>query len=104
MTDCRILRAAYMTLAPTAAAFTTPAFAANTQWVKVGQSGRLVYTMDDRGDRIMDFSAVGYQSGIFPLPNFATVVPASRVVTVNAASGDRRAAIQNAINQVGNFP
>jgi len=102
MMDRRILRAACATLAT--ATFTTSAFAANSQWVKVGQSGRLIYTMDDRGDRIMDFSAVGYQSGIFPLPNFATVAPASRVVTVNAASGDRRAAIQNAINQVAAFP
>ena len=40
MTDRRILRAMCATLA--AAAFVTPALAANSQWVKVGQSGRLV--------------------------------------------------------------
>jgi hypothetical protein len=97
MTNRRILSIA---CAATLAALSAPARAADSQWVKVGQSGRLVYTMDDRGDRILDYSTVGYGGGTVPLPNYADVVTADRIVTVNPLAGDNLVAIQAAINTV----
>ena len=94
----QVLRAS--SCAALAASLSAPALAADSQWVKVGQSGRLVYTLDDRGDRILDFSTVGYGAGTVPLPNHAAVVTVDRIVNVNPVAGDNRTNIQNAINQV----
>jgi len=47
--------------------------AADSIWVKPGQTGRLLYLMNDTGDRIMDYSMVGYQSGLVPLPDYLTL-------------------------------
>ena len=37
------------------------AAAAESQWVKTGITGRLIYVPDAQGDRILDFSNVGYK-------------------------------------------
>jgi hypothetical protein len=76
--------------------------AANSKWVRVGGSDRLLYTMDDRGDRIMDFSTVGYKGGIVPLPDYAALgVP---INTVTPIAGDNLAHLQTAINQTAALP
>ena len=35
--------------------------AAESAWVKTGATGRLIYVPDAEGDRILDFSNVGYR-------------------------------------------
>ncbi|MGN6370932.1 MAG: hypothetical protein ACTHN5_21975 [Phycisphaerae bacterium] len=79
---------------------------ANTSWVKVGQSGRLMYGMDGAGDRILDFSESGYMGGGVALPVYSNVVTPDRVVTVSPAAGgaDSLTAIQAAINAVAAKP
>ena len=86
----------------TAASF---AHAANSQFVKVGASGRILYTPDDTGDRVMDFSSSGYKGGGVPLPNYTSVVTPDRVLTLNVlpSGADNLAQIQNAINQVASL-
>lgn len=80
------------------------AHGADSIWVKVGQSGRLIHQMDDRGDRIMDFSSVGYKRGVVPLPDYAQVVAPGQIVNVSPTAGDNLASIQAAIDQVSAFP
>ncbi len=76
--------------------------AADSQWVYVGQDGRLQYLMDDTGNRIMDFSSVGYQGGTVPLPDYTTLgVP---IINVSPLAGDNTASLQAAINQVSALP
>ena len=72
---------------------------ADSRWVRVGQSGRLIYTLDDRGDRLMDFSMVGYAEGMAPLPTYSEVVTPDRIFTVNPIAGDNRTHIQAKINR-----
>jgi hypothetical protein len=71
---------------------------AQATWVYFDPNNKLVYKTDSKGNRIMDFSYAGYMGGGITLPTIAVKV------TVNAASGDRTAAIQNAINQVAALP
>src|SRR5207237_5449590 len=67
-----------------------------------GASGRLLYTMDDRGDRILDYSTVGYMGGLVPLPDYASLgIP---TINVNALAGDNLSALQAAINQAAALP
>ncbi len=76
-----------------------PAQAQNhSTWVYPGADGRLVYRTTANGDRIPDFSMVGYRGGLAPLPS----VPA--VVTVTPIAGDNTARIQAAIDQVAALP
>lgn len=63
-----------------------------------GQAGRLLYATQADGDRIMDFSRVGYRFGEVDIPDVAGVV------TVSPADGDDFAAIQAAIQQVESQP
>jgi hypothetical protein len=65
-----------------------------------GISGRLVYKPDEFGDRIPDFSGVGYRGGGIPLPDVASSIDPSRFVTVHPGSGDDQAAIQTALDTV----
>ncbi len=59
---------------------------------------RLVYQSDEKGNRIPDFSGVGYK-------NSEAAIPAVAVVkTVNAVSGDNYSNVQNAINEVAAMP
>jgi hypothetical protein len=74
--------------------------AAESKWVTTGATGRLMYTPDAEGDRILDFSNVGYKGrGLEALPqNIPTVL------TISPIAGDDTAHIQAAINQVAAMP
>lgn len=73
--------------------------AAVPQWVSRGASGQLNYQLDSRGDRILDYSAAGYEGGA-PLPVIESLVGSSRIVNLAPAAGDNRARIQAAIDKV----
>ena len=78
------------------------AMAANfSAWVYPGASGRLLSQPDPLGNRILDFSSVGYAAGLAPLPG-TNAVPNKVVVTPLA--GDNTTNIQNAINLVSALP
>lgn len=63
-------------------------------WVQTGSNGKLQYTPDSRGNRIPDFSMVGYRFGEEAVPT----IPVMRTLT--AVSGDNLSQIQTAINEV----
>jgi len=63
-----------------------------------GIDGHLIYRPDAEGDRIPDFSDVGYRAGREAIPD----VPV--VVTVSAGDGDDTARVQAAIDQVAAMP
>lgn len=74
--------------------------AQTSKWVKTGVTGRLIYVPDAQGDRILDFSGVGYQGrGSQLLPNDIPTV-----LTVSPIAGDDTANIQAAINAVSAMP
>jgi hypothetical protein len=68
--------------------------APSSQSVKVMPSGRLYPVHSQKGDRVPDFSNVGYKGGLAAIP----VAPVR--VTLSPVSGDDGLQIQNAINQV----
>ncbi len=74
--------------------------APNSAWVYPSASGNLLYQLDERGQRINDFSNCGYRSGTEPLPNVAAVIPQSRWVYVSPSTGDDTSLIQAAIDSV----
>jgi Ricin-type beta-trefoil lectin domain len=74
----------------------TPTGVALGAWVRPGGDGHLAYKTDDRGDRIPDFSHVGYRSGGVAIPD----VPVKKTLAP-AASGDDGARIQAALDAVG---
>jgi hypothetical protein len=59
-----------------------------------GKDGRLVYTPDERGNRIPDFSLCGYRGGGEPLPD----VPVR--AELSPGSGDATARVQAALDRV----
>jgi hypothetical protein len=71
-------------------------------WVKPGPNGCLRYAEDARGNRVPDFSHVGYRSGGVPLPRVAA--PAGSLPLVPGDAGDDTAAIQAAIDAVAALP
>src|SRR4051812_41230981 len=75
---------------------------ASSALVFAGPDGRLIYTPNAAGDRIPDFSQVGYKTGSVPLPNTAggVAVPVKQTINPGAAGVDMTTAIQNAINAV----
>lgn len=73
--------------------------AAQSQRLYVGADGRLVTPAYSNGDRIADFSTVGYRGGGVALPAVAT----QRTVQP-PASGDAGASIQSAIDAVSALP
>jgi hypothetical protein len=75
------------------------AYGATSTWVWRGTDGGLAYRQQDDGDRIPDFSMVGYGAGWTDLPATPPVV-----VTVTATTGDATARIQTAINSVAALP
>ncbi|WP_231930894.1 hypothetical protein [Botrimarina hoheduenensis] len=76
------------------------ALAVESQWVTTGATGRLIYTPDAEGDRIMDFSSVGYRGqGVEAIPSDVPTV-----LTLSPIAGDDTAQIQAALNAVGNLP
>ncbi len=68
---------------------------AESEWVRVGPDGKLVYKATPAGDRIMDFSSAGYMGGGVALPT----VPVRRTVAPSGGSDDT-AVIQAAIDAV----
>lgn len=66
--------------------------------VRAGDDGKLIYTPDDAGNRVIDFSAAGYAGGGVAIPN----VPAKIVVAPQGPDDGRR--IQAAIDLVGKMP
>jgi hypothetical protein len=76
-----------------------PAVAQQSKWVTTGVSGRLIYVPDADGDRVADFSMVGYGVGKKPLPTGLPVV-----IHVNPLAGDNTQNIQNAINYAASLP
>jgi hypothetical protein len=87
------------------ATWAAPLYAVESQWVRTGASGRLVYTRDADGDRIPDFSMVGFAEGKRESP---TGIPV--VATVSPLGGmpgmelDDTAQLQTAINAVAAMP
>ncbi|MFM7244364.1 MAG: peptidoglycan-binding protein, partial [Planctomycetaceae bacterium] len=73
--------------------------AATSSWVWRDGGGRLAYRAQADGDRIPDFSMVGYGAGWIDLPATPPVV-----VTVTATTGDATARIQAALSSVAALP
>jgi autotransporter-associated beta strand protein len=73
---------------------------ASSSLVFPGADGRLIYAPNVQGDRIPDFSQVGYKTGNVPLPNTpgGVSVPVKR--TLSPGTGDQTSVIQQAIDQV----
>jgi hypothetical protein len=69
-----------------------------------GPDGSLIYQPDARGNRVPDFSMVGYQTGIVPLPDTAGGVSVPVQVVLSPSAGDQTSRIQDAINQVSGMP
>jgi hypothetical protein len=71
-----------------------------------GPDGHLNYVPDAQGNTVPDFSDVGYESGIVPLPgtNGMPDVPVKVIVKPLANGVDAGAAIQAAIDQVSKLP
>src|ERR1019366_2598448 len=78
-----------------AAANSSAADKAVSEWVHPGPDGRLVYKTTAAGDRIMDFSTAGYMGGGVALPT----VPVKRTVQPSGGADDT-AVIQTAIDAV----
>ncbi|MCM3494853.1 discoidin domain-containing protein [Paenibacillus lactis] len=64
----------------------------------VGKNGRMVYVPDYKGNRIIDFSHVGYQGGGVRLPDVQAEV------AVEPTGGDDTAMLQAAIDEVSRLP
>ena len=69
-----------------------------------GRDGRLLYRPDALGNRIPDFSTVGYRSGHEPIPNVAELLGPFRSVPVTPGDGDDGNRIQEAIDIVSRLP
>jgi hypothetical protein len=74
--------------------------------VSPGADGHLTYVPDAQGNVIPDFSNVGYESGVVPLPSTSGTadVPVKAIVQPLASSADAGATIQAAIDQVSKMP
>ena len=72
-----------------------------SKYAYYGDAARLVHPLDAQGNRIPDFSSVGYMYGNEPIPDVTTTIDTSRVVNVAPVAGDDMASIQTAIDQVG---
>ncbi|WP_165072433.1 DUF6298 domain-containing protein [Paludisphaera rhizosphaerae] len=68
------------------------------QYLSVDKAGKLVYTADDRGDRIPDFSHAGYGGGGVEIPDVPT-----RIV-IAPDPGDATARIQAALDRIASLP
>jgi rhamnogalacturonyl hydrolase YesR len=82
-----------------AAAMLAPPLAAQeSSLVRLGADGRLAYTANERGDRIPDFSGVGYRNSEVPIPDVRVAL------VVRPVEGDNTAHIQAAIDTVSAMP
>lgn len=68
--------------------------AAESEWVKRGADGKLIYKTTPAGDLIMDFSHAGYMGGGVAIPD----VPVK--ATLKPSGGDDTAAIQKALDEI----
>lgn len=75
-----------------------PPLLAQSRWVHLDASGRLVYAQSPQGDHIVDFSYAGYRGGGVALPS----VP--QRVLVKPSGADDTASIQSAIDAVSRLP
>ena len=66
----------------------------SSTWVYFGANGKLIYKADAQGNRIPDFSNVGYRGGNVAIPNLTVVAE------VGPVAGDAREEIQAAIDKV----
>ena len=66
--------------------------------ISVGKDGHLVYGLDERGNRVPDFSTCGYAGSDRPIPEVI-----SKVIVAPVA-GDETARIQKALDYVGALP
>src|SRR5438105_892626 len=75
---------------------------ATSAWASPGVDGRLVYQPTATGDRIPDFSQVGYKGGNVALPNrpLGVSVPVKRTVVPGSPGADMTSTIQAAIDAV----
>jgi hypothetical protein len=71
---------------------------ATSSWVHYDSKGKLQYTTDANGNRIIDYSSAGYEAGGVKLPKVAAKA------TVSPSGGDDTAAIQSAIDTVSALP
>ena len=62
---------------------------------RVGSSGQLVYSKDEKGNRLLDFSHVGYHSGEKAIPH------APVRMTLEPGKGDDTQRIQSALDELG---
>ncbi len=70
-------------------------------WAWPGPGGRLICRPDSLGNRLLDYSGVGYRGGTVPLPS-SNIAPVR--VTISPVVGDNAANLQDAINQVSALP
>ena len=66
--------------------------------ISSNDDGRLIYDLDERGNKVPDFSHAGYGGGGVPIPDVAIKV------VVEAKPGDNTERIQNAIDYVSDLP
>ena len=69
-----------------------------TSLVSVGADGKLLYTLDSKGNKIPDFSGVGYRNSEEPIPLVSVVK------IVYPVAGDNLQNVQEAINEVATYP
>ena len=67
-------------------------------WAYPGASGRMIFQPDALGNRVLDYSGVGYKGGTVPIPNVTVKTNLSPV------AGDNGPVIQAAINYVATLP
>jgi hypothetical protein len=65
---------------------------------RLDETKKLIYSKDAKGNRLPDFSYVGYHSGEKAIPN----VPVK--ITLEPAEGDDTRRIQEALDKLGNLP
>jgi hypothetical protein len=76
---------------------TLPLTAQTNTWVNVGTDGKLVYKTTAKGDKVPDYSGVGYRNSEEEIPDLLSTLPADRIITIATGSGDRAPAIRSAI-------
>ncbi|MBN2451956.1 MAG: hypothetical protein JXR77_16335 [Lentisphaeria bacterium] len=72
----------------------------SSRLVRTGPDGRLIYDMDEDGNRIVDFSYAGYRGGGVRIPD----VPVVATLDPQPDGGDDTARIQAAVDRVGALP
>lgn len=71
---------------------------AQVRWIEF-QDGKLVYGSDRFGNRVPDFSSVGYETGLKPIPDVAV-----KATLDPASSGDDTPRIQAALDELAKQP